>query len=522
MTKGDNDMYISLKDIQKLFEGTPSKLSDSKDSYCLSSFCLLSDNSIPDSFSMHCLYVLDDLNLVASLHPDADASFLVLTDSVSESAPIIESENVALASLILEQTDTKEVCAILQQYFDDVCGMGLFADSLLEILFFEGGIQAMLDQIYAAFQNPLFVFDPDFKLIAATTGERVVLDEQAKKILENGGFTEEEFKIVNQSRIHRKILESERPILTMHPTGGYLQLICAIDTQKEMGHIVLNALNRPFNDTDPQMLYLLKKAIDQQMKKDEFIRNNRGFNYEYFLRDLLEGKMAVGKAYQDRMNYTNTDFTGNLYCMVIETARSSETLNTMHFRSMFETQFPGTMSLMYQGGIIILFHPTGNGTLSEEDLISIHDLCRDYGLYAGMGNCFQDILKIKDYYKQALRAIELGICHQNNPGLFLYRDYYMNHVANLFTQKESLETFCHPQLKILLDYDAANQTDYAKILYTWLISERNMATTAKELFLHRNTLIYRMKKINSMIDVNFDDYYERQRIILSYEFYRAL
>ena len=35
-------MYISLKDIQKLFEDTPSTLTDSKDSYCLSSFCLLS------------------------------------------------------------------------------------------------------------------------------------------------------------------------------------------------------------------------------------------------------------------------------------------------------------------------------------------------------------------------------------------------------------------------------------------------------------------------------------------------
>ena len=151
-------------------------------------------------------------------------------------------------------------------------------------------------------------------------------------------------------------------------SGGYQQLICTIDTQKEMGHIVLNALNRPFNDTDPQMLYLLKKAIDQQMKKDDFIRNNRGFNYEYFLRDLLEGKMAIGKAYQNRMSYTNADFSGNLYCMVVETARSSETLNTMHIRSVFETRFTGAMSLMYQGGIIIIFHPAGNGTLSEEDL----------------------------------------------------------------------------------------------------------------------------------------------------------
>ena len=286
-----------------------------------------------------------------------------------------------------------------------------------------------------------------------------------------------------------------------------------------MGHIVINGLNRDLTDMDQQMLYLLKKAIDQQMKKDEFIRNNRGFHYENFLKDLLDGKIAVGKNYSHRLNYVKEEFSGNLYCMVIETARSSHTLNTMHIRSVFETKFPNTMTLMYNGGIIILLRLSDRQLLQEKDYDQIAEICSEYGLYAGMGNSFHNILHLKDYYQQGLRSIELGICQKNEPSLFLYRDYYLSHMTAVFTQKESPRTFCHPQLKILLDYDKENSTNLSYILYTWLICERNSATASQVMYMHRNTLIYRLKKINSLISVDFENYLERQHIILSYELY---
>lgn len=176
------------------------------------------------------------------------------------------------------------------------------------------------------------------------------------------------------------------------------------------------------------MLYLLKKAIDQQMKKDEFIRNNRGFHYEYFLRDLLDEKIAVGKPLFARMNYVHTEFNGTLYCMIIEAARSSHTLNTMHIRSVFETDFSNTLTLMYNGSILVLFR--------------------------------------------------------------------------------------------LLDFDEANRTHLAEILYVYLICERNIATASEHMQMHRNTLVYRLKKINSLVTINYESYEERQHIILSYELYR--
>lgn len=72
-------------------------------------------------------------------------------------------------------------------------------------------------------------------------------------------------------------------------------------------------------------------------------------------------------------------------------------------------------------------------------------------------------------------------------------------------------------MKKLYCYDKEQNTNYCEILYTYLISERNITKAAEILYMHRNTVIYKLKKIKTLVDVNLDDYLERQHIILSYE-----
>lgn len=117
------------------------------------------------------------------------------------------------------------------------------------------------------------------------------------------------------------------PLTMHHKELGFDQMIVAIDTMRDLGHIVVDAVNRPFNSMDKNSLWVLKENIDQQMKKDEFIRNSKGFAYENFLKDLLDEKIAVNKAFMNRMQYVGVAFTGNMYCIVVEIARSSCMIN---------------------------------------------------------------------------------------------------------------------------------------------------------------------------------------------------
>ena len=221
-----------------------------------------------------------------------------------------------------------------------------------------------------------------------------------------------------------------------------------------------------------------------------------------------------------RPGKVNTTFSESMYCLVVETARSSSTLNTFMIRNRLESLFPDTKTLMYNGEIIVVFCLPKNTEMTEKDYQRIRKLCSELEIYAGISNNFSNLMDLSEYYKQALRAIEIGITSNQEPGLYIYRDYYLHHIANIFFQKESEKTYCHPIMEKLLRYDEDNDTELATTLYAFLVCERNISAASDYLYIHRNTMTYRLKKIDSLIKVNYDDPKERQYLILSYEMHQ--
>lgn len=61
----------------------------------------------------------------------------------------------------------------------------------------------------------------------------------------------------------------------------------------------------------------------------------------------------------------------------------------------------------------------------------------------------------------------------------------------------------------LIQYDRANSSNYLQTLRVYLSNNCNMTQTARQLFLHRHTLINRLEKIEEISDLHLDDYYSR-------------
>ena len=105
--------------------------------------------------------------------------------------------------------------------------------------------------------------------------------------------------------------------------------------------------------------------------------------------------MAADRASITRMNYVKDDFKGNNYCIVIEIARSQETINARHVRNMLESRIPYLKTIIYNGQLIAIITISNKQLLPPEYLNAMQKLCQENGLYAGMSNCFQNILKIR-------------------------------------------------------------------------------------------------------------------------------
>ena len=74
-------------------------------------------------------------------------------------------------------------------------------------------------------------------------------------------------------------------------------------------------------------------------------------------------------------------------------------------------------------------------------------------------------------------------------------------------QREILE-YCNNKLNKLEEYDHANGTFLQETLLAYYMNGFNSAKTADELFIHRNSLLYRLKKIEELLEIELTDYME--------------
>jgi hypothetical protein len=138
----------------------------------------------------------------------------------------------------------------------------------------------------------------------------------------------------------------------------------------------------------------------------------------------------------------------------------------------------------------------------------------------GFSMPFRSIEQLSLRYRQASFAFSKG--ENEKYSINFCKEYAFNYLTEqLFQQSKALELL-HPALNILEEYDLKKNTKLYETLYQYLINERNLVCTAKKLFIHRNSLLYRIQRISKLTKSDFDSDVERLHMLLSYEIMKNL
>jgi DNA-binding PucR family transcriptional regulator len=65
--------------------------------------------------------------------------------------------------------------------------------------------------------------------------------------------------------------------------------------------------------------------------------------------------------------------------------------------------------------------------------------------------------------------------------------------------------YLHPAVFCLVNYDNENHTEFLKTLYYYIINLKALLKTKDILHIHRNTLVYRINKIQEITNIDLDD-----------------
>ncbi len=147
--------------------------------------------------------------------------------------------------------------------------------------------------------------------------------------------------------------------------------------------------------------------------------------------------------------------------------------------------------------------------------LNFSELLKKYHLHAGLSNAGRAIEHMYTLYLNAKNALKMGEALKQPshfPGIYHQMEYTPYHVIDLCFPEfihqfghDNLIYLIHPSIISLYRYDSANNTELLDTLYTYLACGHSISETASSLFIHRNTVCNRIKKINEITSLSTDN-----------------
>ncbi|WKY46789.1 helix-turn-helix domain-containing protein [Eubacteriaceae bacterium ES3] len=287
---------------------------------------------------------------------------------------------------------------------------------------------------------------------------------------------------------------------------------------KLQGHFFVVGMFKTITPGDIELTNMAAPYILNALRLDSSFQETRGRYYEHFIIDMINGKSMDLQHIKNQLNALHLDLDGFYTVVVIKPNTPDELFNEQIARHM--ESFNSSKPVQYNNTIITLFpsHSQSHTILLE----SLQLFSENLDGFIGVSDTIQGFIHIHLLYTQATTAILLGNQIDPTKKILCYPVYAVIHPFLTFSTKPELESLCHPGVQKLKHHDELQQTNFVQTLETFLRNERHSQMTASALHIHRNTLSYRLEKLNDLYPFNLDDHKERERILMTLNIYYFL
>lgn len=378
---------------------------------------------------------------------------------------------------------------------------------LMDALIKENGLQRLIEVGYEMLGNSFVICDMSFKTIAIINHSKIKDDPIWNELITAGYTSLNSAHYYSTNKLNQMVVQSEFPFFWSDPYSKYPRIMSKVAVGgKQVALLGIVAHEKPFQETDLELAALLAKAISIELQKHHFFHYSRGLMYENFIEDLLMGKITDREVIDERSKIMNINFRKNLYTLALDISGFDSTKSTLtYLRNQLEQMIPNSKAVVHNDNIALIIGCDNTKQFLKTEIGKFKSFLTTYNLYAGMSRNFHGPEEARDHYLQSVNALKLGMLLNKEDHLFLYEDYAVYHFVESCSGAEKLKQNCHPALLKLIEYDKENKTSFTRSLYTYILHAKNITESAQALNIHRNTMFYRLEKIDSLLDIDINN-----------------
>ncbi len=255
--------------------------------------------------------------------------------------------------------------------------------------------------------------------------------------------------------------------------------------------------------------------------------------FEQLVHDLINMNISTSEEIDQRFQGLFINSKLHFSCMVIKYNSEVDSIRPINpMIAALQKIFPDGLFCIYKH-TIVSFLPEAQDTDPAFSFEALQKLLKRWNASAGLSTPTSHRDQFRTFYIMAVKALHFGAIFGNALGnassIYHYEDYRIYHMVDMcrdgfvdLYHHENLIYMCDPLVIRLYLYDRKHKSNYLTILITYLELNCNLAQSARLLNYHRNTMLKKLDKIESILKISLDNFNLSQSVLFSHKILRYI
>ena len=366
----------------------------------------------------------------------------------------------------------------------------------------------LIEKAAHVLKNPLLVCDTSYHFLGWSDVSGVS-DKSWLAGVKRGGWSYELVSLINSLDLDYTGKEHKTQILdSINQESSSRRMIGTLCMDgAHLGYYFILEENTPFAEVEEQTYRQVSSILAKSVSGARAQRlPGGGRSSEGIMLDLLQNGFDSRGLFLERAGENYIARTGHYRVFCIPMRKGGRDVSgNRGFHSLIGHCLPLSWQVRFQDNIVVLADFGSRLYRSPDALEAFRSFLVQHGLCAGFSDVFSDPYELKRHYEQAHAAAYLGAAFEDERSLIPYEDYKVYSLFLNLSDHDLFNQYSTEAVRRIHEYDLKNATDYLETLCHYLGSQCSVQKTADKLYVHRNTVAYRVNKMRELFGLDFED-----------------
>lgn len=269
------------------------------------------------------------------------------------------------------------------------------------------------------------------------------------------------------------------------------------------------------------LMNIISENLTLYFQQERFANRSSSEIYESIFTEILEHPNTPGKQYEDQISYIpGLSMEGRFLLARISYTDQADLPHTFVCWNL-RNSIPKMKPFIYRNTLYVLrVNEEGSDCfrfLTPEEEILFRKNFRGHMFSCGISNPFFSLMDLPTAAAQCAEALRLGpdVCGDDKIP-YRFSDVMLYYMLRELKRTIPIKMISSPCYTLLRQYDAEKGTDLCEVFMEYLKNGRNINQTSSAIYLHRNTVLNKVKKATSIMQNECEDYQTQTAFILAY------